>query len=194
MTKINRLFKRRRLRHLPSPEVGSLPAFSSIILVTQLLSGAADAGPTRAGGAASVNRHVGLAQLSIEQRVIIRIPSMPAREAEPAPRTVIRWKESKGPRCIPLNLIRAATASGTSGVTLVVSRAERYVAHLGRACRPADFYAGFYISPNKDGVICAGRDTLHARNGSACEIEKFGRLTAEQVVLDGSEKAPRNDR
>lgn len=170
-----------------------MPAFSSILLVSQLLSGAVDAGHFRAANLAGMSRTVELAQLSIEQRVIIRIPSMPP--PEDTPRTVLRWKESKGPRCVPLNLVRAATVNGNSGVTLVVGRAERYLAHVSRACRPADFYAGFYISPNKDGVICAGRDTLHARNGSACEIEKFSRLSVEQVPADEvEEKSKRSDR
>jgi hypothetical protein len=166
-----------------------LPAFSSIFLISQLLSGDAGAAQLRLAERPPAIRHVELAQLSIEQRVIIRIPTMPAAEAEPAPRTVLQWKESKGPRCVPLNLIRAATITGKSGVTMVVSRAERYLAHMSRACRAADFYAGFYISPNKDGVICAGRDSLHARNGSACDIEKFSRLTVERVPAEDADGA-----
>ncbi|MCW2388423.1 hypothetical protein M2333_001469 [Sphingobium sp. B11D3B] len=137
---------------------------------------------------------VQLAQLSIEQRVIIRIPTMPAqpRTAAPAP-PVIQWKEGRGPRCLPLNLIRAAVVTHADGVTMVVSNTERYRAHLGRACRAADFYSGFYISPDKDGVLCAGRDMLHARNGSACEIERFSRLTP-QVVHAEPDDEPRRAR
>lgn len=172
-----------------------MPAFSTIILVPLLLSGVSGAGRILPEEAPVREHQVHLAQLSIEQRVIIRIPAMPPRsseamEATPAP--AVRWKQSKGPRCLPLNLIRAAVVTDDSGVTMVVSRAERYLAHLGRACRPADFYSGFYISPNKDGVLCAGRDTLHARNGSACEIQRFSRMTVEDASQETSGKVSRD--
>jgi len=164
---------------------------SLIILLPLILLGVsqtAEAGQTRSDRATAPQQPIQLAQLSIEQRVIIRIPTMPAQPRTNGPVTVIRWKESRGPRCVPLNLIRAAVVASKAGVTMVVSSNERYLAHLGRACRPADFYAGFYISPNKDGVICAGRDTLHARNGSACEIERFSRMTAEVVPADAEDE------
>ena len=159
-----------------------MPLFASLIALPLLLSGASD--PARLIGSrlVSVEQRIELAQLSIEQRVIIRIPNMPGRTAgvlSDAPPVAIRWKESKGPRCVPLGVIRAAAATKEGGVTMVVNRRERYRAHLNRACRTADFYAGFYITPNKDGVLCAERDVIHARNGSVCEIEKFGRLTPE---------------
>lgn len=159
-----------------------MPLFTSLIVLPLMLSGASE--PVRLMGSrsSSVDRPVELAQLSIEQRVIIRIPTMPGRAdggLNDAPPAAIRWKESKGPRCIPLGLIRAASVTSEGGVTMVINRRERYRAHLSRSCRTADFYAGFYITPNKDGVLCADRDMIHARNGSVCEIEKFGRLSPE---------------
>lgn len=158
-----------------------MPLFTSLIVLPLLLSGASE--PVRLMGSRWVGvEHIELAQLSIEQRVIIRIPTMPGRAAgvaNDAPPAAIRWKESKGPRCVPLGLIRAAAVTREGGVTMVVNRRERYRAHLGRSCRTADFYAGFYITPNKDGVLCADRDMIHARNGSVCEIEKFSRLSPE---------------
>ena len=165
-----------------------MPAFSTISLLPLLLLGASEADRGPGGQTRSRQQPIQLAQLSIEQRVIIRIPTMPPRSApDAAPAAPLRWNESRGPRCLPLNLIRAAVVTNEAGVTMVVSRTERYLAHVGRACRAADFYAGFYISPNKDGVLCAGRDTLHARNGSACDIERFTRLTAQVVQTDPDE-------
>jgi len=165
-----------------------LPAFPSIMLLPLLLSGVSKGGEVRP---------VQLAQLSIEQRVIIRIPTMPTpptpSESQAGTRPpAVEWKESKGrsPRCLPLNLIRAAVINSENGVTMVVSARERYRTHFARSCRPADFYAGFYVSPNEDGVLCAGRDTLHARNGSACQIERFSRMVAHQVQPEPSDKGP----
>lgn len=122
------------------------------------------------------------AQLTIEQRVIIRIPTMRdgqrsglmREKNEPPPAPAL--KETKGPKCLQLNRLRSASVSPENGVTMLVVPREQFRAHFGRACRPADFYAGFYIEPNKDGALCAGRDTLHARSGSTCEIVKFSRL------------------
>ncbi|HWJ70455.1 MAG TPA: hypothetical protein VNS79_10460 [Sphingobium sp.] len=125
-----------------------------------------------------------LAQLTIEQRVIIRIPTMRnglrsslMRERDETPPPAPALKEMKGPKCLQLNRLRGATISAEEGVIMVVVPREQFRPHFSRACRPADFYAGFYIEPNKDGALCAGRDTLHARNGSTCEIVKFSRLS-----------------
>lgn len=166
-----------------------------------LLASAPDAIPRRSDGApAAPSRPIELAQVTIEQRVIIRIPTVPVRPArtnamdERAPAPPIRWKESKGPKCLPLNRIRGAVITATSGVTMVTGRDEQFRAHFGRACRPADFYSGFYIQPSKDGSLCAGRDTLHARNGSACEIEKFSKMTAEMEAPEPPERPVRPDR
>jgi len=131
-----------------------------------------------------------LAQVTIEQRVIIRIPivqtRMPrpntAREQEaaaaaaapePPPQAV---REVAGPRCLPLARIRGAIINRNSDVVMVTFRSNQFRTHFGRACRAIDFYAGFYIEPAEDGALCAGRDELHARNGSSCAIERFSRL------------------
>ncbi len=142
--------------------------------------------------AQSAQASVQLAQVTIEQRVIIRIPTMrngPAsvmREGEPPPPPENRLKEVKGPKCLQLNRVRGAVINAANGVTMVTNLREQFRAHFGRACRPADFYAGFYIEPNKDGALCAGRDMLHARSGSTCEIEKFSRL----VIDDDDDDEP----
>jgi len=127
---------------------------------------------------------VQLAQVTIEQRVIIRIPTVPPprqRGAGIAPplsqlRDAPEVKEVKGPKCLKLERIRGAVINTESGITMLTDKDERFRAHFGRRCRAADFYSGFYIEPNKDGTICAGRDLLHARNGSTCDIERFGKL------------------
>jgi hypothetical protein len=169
-----------------------LPLATTIILLPVLLAGASDAAT-----ASRPTQLAQLAQLTIEQRVIIRIPTMPPRAtrsslmtAEPPPAPAFQWRELKGPKCLALHSIRGAVITMANGVTMIAGRTERYRAYLDRACRPADFYAGFYVSPNKDGALCAGRDMLHARNGSACEIEKFSRLVAEPVPPPSPEAPP----
>jgi hypothetical protein len=163
---------------------------------------------------------VQLAQVTIERRVIIRIPTItmqdkapetrgqganpPAPRIQPQPNArpnarietargalaapppaplpvlpnarIEAARERKGPKCLKLGDIRGALISLDTGITMVTGEDDFFRVHFSRSCRSADFYASFYIEPNKDGAICAGRDMLHARNGSQCGIEKFSRL------------------
>lgn len=124
-----------------------------------------------------------LAQLTIEQRVIIRVPMMrplppPAVPAAPAP---VDWEERKGPKCIPLRRLRAASIVSPRGVDLMLRGGpERMRALLGRECSPASLYSGFYIEPNEDGQLCAGRDKVLARSGADCTIRKLVRLVPDE--------------
>jgi len=179
---INRLFKDCALRHGQPRGTIILPAFATTLLLPLLLASTPDAAAKRRAGAEAP---VQLAQVTIEQRVIIRIPTMREgqasvmREGAPLPPPEVRLKEVKGPKCLQLNRLRGAVINPASGVTMVTLLREQFRAHFSRSCRPAEFYAGFYIEPNKDGALCARRDTLHSRNGSTCEIEKFSRLVPD---------------
>ncbi len=138
---------------------------------------------------------VELAQMTIEQRVIIRVPmvrpGMPQSPEGKAPRgrtdlpppppaKPMKWEERKGPKCLQLGQVRAAMISSSHGVDLVLRDATRMRARLSRECRPEDLYSGFYIQPNEDGSLCAGRDRLLARSGANCRITEFRRLMPEK--------------
>jgi len=164
----------------------SLPALTTILLLALLLVSAPGAAQSRLSDPSASPAPTQFAQLIIEQRVIVRIPTVRGeqrsglmREGESSSGPPPSLKEGKGPKCLRLNRLRGASINPASGVTMLVVPHERFRTHFGRACRPADFYAGFYIEPNKDGTICAGRDRLHTRNGSSCEIVKFSRLTPD---------------
>lgn len=131
---------------------------------------------------APVDMPVELAQLSIQQRVIIRVPLVRApRPGRPAPESpVIEWDEKKGPRCVAIRSIRSAAIGGKNGIDLILSNSQRYRARFGRRCRAADFYSGFYIEPTDDGSLCAGRDNIQARSGMECEIDSFKRLVPDR--------------
>jgi hypothetical protein len=187
-----------------------LPPIFAFLLLSAALSAAASARPggahvarlpdsgraLEAGRSPDFLTRVQLAQLTIEQRVIIRIPAIPLPEAPPEPRGAAvsppapppvvslpgrpqPTREEKGPKCLKLGKIRGALINLDRGITMVTDQNEQFRAHFGRSCRAADFYSGFYIEPNKDGSLCAGRDMLHARNGSNCDIEKFSRLVPD---------------
>lgn len=115
-----------------------------------------------------------LAQLTIRQRIVIRVPAAPAPPVQPVQR--LRWKEKGGPKCIPANGLAAAAVFKADAVDLMMRGGKRLRALLDDECPALDFYRGFYIMPSDDGKICAGRDMIHSRAGGKCGIEKFKSL------------------
>lgn len=120
------------------------------------------------------------AQMTIERRVIIRVPM--ARKAKAPPRAnadaADDWDERRGPRCIALRSIRGASILVRNGVDLLLADDHRYRARLQKGCDSASFYSGFYVEPHEDGSLCSGRDELQARSGTSCAINDFRRLIA----------------
>ena len=127
---------------------------------------------------APVSEPVQLAQMSIEQRIIIRVPMAKKGRAPAriAPQSRRAWKEKKGPRCIALRSIRSASVIVDNGVDLLLADNHRYRARLERGCSSTGFYSGFYVEPDEDGSLCSGRDELQARSGLSCVIDSFRRL------------------
>jgi hypothetical protein len=108
----------------------------------------------------------------VREQVIIRFRQTPP--------TRVDWKEGKGPRCIPARAIAGATLVGKSSVDLIMRTRQRVRAKLQSSCPALDYYYGFYITPNPDGMICEDRDDIRSRMGGACGIERFRSL--EPVV------------
>lgn len=127
-----------------------------------------------------------MAQVIIERRVIIRVPmARPSangvvRESGDEPPSEPEWEEHKGPKCVPIRYLRGAAMMSRRGVDLLLRDGTRLRARISKACRPADFYSGFYVEPTSDGALCAERDALLARSGMSCPIETFRRLAAEK--------------
>lgn len=116
-----------------------------------------------------------LAQLTIHERLIIRIPRVsPARSRVAVP----VWREKKGPRCVEMKSLTGAAIGGESDVDLIVDGIKRVRAKLDDGCPAMNFFSGFYLKPTKDGKICAGRDVIRARSGASCAIDRFRRLVA----------------
>lgn len=118
-----------------------------------------------------------LAQLTIHQRIVIRIPRMlggraPQRSEPPE----VRWTEKKGPKCVPMAAIGGAIISGDDSVDLILDDDTRLRARFDEKCPALDFYSGLYLKGTPDGMVCAERDSIRARSGSACRIDGFRRL------------------
>ena len=126
------------------------------------------------GSAVALGEDVQVAQLWIRERLTIRVPRLsPPPAPLPAP---VRWREKKGPDCVPVARMAGAMIAAPRLVDLVLIGGDRVRAVLDGACQPLDYYSGFYIRPNTDGLACAGRDSIRVRSGAACGIARFRTL------------------
>jgi hypothetical protein len=115
-----------------------------------------------------------LAQLTIRQRVVVRVPRMdPPRARMLAP---VVWKEKKGPNCVPVSELAGAIVTARDRIDLVMRGGKRVRAELDDDCPGVDFYRGFYLKPAVDGLVCAGRDMVRARSGAKCPVNRFRKL------------------
>lgn len=124
---------------------------------------------------------VELAQLTIHQRIVIRIPRvLGGRSEKRADPDEIRWVEKKGPKCVAMAALEGAIITASDSVDLVVDDGTRLRAKLEDHCPALDFYSGLYVKGTPDGMICADRDSIRARSGSVCRIDGFKRLVAKR--------------
>lgn len=108
----------------------------------------------------------------LQSRSVLRISPPRLIRDDPA----LKWEEKKADKCQPLRSIGAALGTGERHLDILMRDGTRMRAKFAKSCRGDDFYAGFYVNPTQDGMICAGRDILKARSGMACKVDKFRRL------------------
>lgn len=126
-----------------------------------------------------------LTQMTIRERVVIRVPrvappgAMPVGRTPPRAPKPVAWRETKGPKCIPAQGMAGAMITAPKQVDLVLMGGKRLRAKLDGDCKPLDFYGGFYLRPSQDGMICADRDSIKMRSGASCGIDTFKTLVAK---------------
>lgn len=125
-------------------------------------------------------------QMRIEQRVTIRITPRPPQMrqnliAELPPREIAsHFEERKMGKCVPVSSI-VGVQPGEGSQLILFMRDRRIIsANLEKSCRGRDFYSGFYLERSKDGLLCVGRDKLHARTGANCEVSRMRQLVEVQ--------------
>lgn len=154
----------KRLRGWDEPMEASSPIRAGVAALLLLSAGAPAAAPPA--------RPTQYGQTVVREQVIIRFRQTPP--------TRVEWKEGKGPKCVPARAIAGASLVGKSSVDLILRNRQRVRAKLENSCPALDYYYGFYITPNPDGMVCEDRDSIRSRMGGACEIERFRSL--EPVV------------
>jgi hypothetical protein len=135
-----------------------------------LLAAGAAAPPSEPRGGA-------VGSIVIREQLVVHFPGLGRQSALP----LVRWKEGKGPKCISWRTIAGAALPGENSVDLILRDRSRIRARLDRNCPALDYYYGFYISPNPDGMICADRDIIRSRVGGQCPIDRFRRLKAKRA-------------
>lgn len=128
-------------------------------------------------------------QVRIEQRVTIRIspapmpprmPLMPSALSEQSDAvSAPKLKEKKFGKCVPMGSIAGVQANADNRLMLLLRDQRVVSASLEKACRGRDFYSGFRVAKNEDGMICQGRDVLMARTGANCKVSGFKQLVAQ---------------
>jgi hypothetical protein len=145
------------------------------LLFLALLSAAG--GPVPAAPPSAPNEGVEIAQMTIQQRIVVRVPLAPMPAAPPVP---IRWVEKKGPKCVGLSSVAGFAVRGPQVVDLFLRDGQRVRTRLEKQCSSLDLGYGFYVKPHADGRICRDRDVLHARTGGQCEVDSFSNLVPER--------------
>lgn len=129
-----------------------------------------------------------VAQVRIEQRIIIRVPRQsfsrsslmpipqPRRAPPPEPP---RFERRKVGKCVAMRDVTGVRVIDGDMLVLFMRDQRMIEAELERSCRAREFYQGFYMERSGDGRLCVDRDLLQARSGSKCEVEKLRQLVPE---------------
>ena len=130
------------------------------------------------GGDAQPRQRQPGGSVTFHQQIIVRVSPGGRRAMSQlgAGRNPVSWEEERGPRCIPARQIAHAALMRQQSFDLVLRDRTRLRARLERRCPALDFYVGFYISPTRDGMICADRDSIRSRAGGECRIDRFRTL------------------
>ena len=130
-------------------------------------------------------------QLRVERRVIVRITPFSARRASDMPvpsATELARAESSASDvkggCIPLGDVAGVRLAEGRRILLFMRDRSIVSASFERSCPVQAFYSGFYVERPKDGMLCAGRERLHARSGADCTLGGFSRLPPEEKDKD----------
>lgn len=116
-------------------------------------------------------------QVQIEQHLTIRITpgnpavlrDMPPTAPQPLPE---RLRVTRVLPCLPVAAIAGVRPLANNRLLLFMRDHRLVGADLSRNCTARDFYLGFYVTPNSDGLLCAGRDIIHSRAGTTCTISE----------------------
>lgn len=111
-------------------------------------------------------------QVIVRSHVVVRVQAVTV----PVRPLATLFHERKGPRCVALVGLAGAAVIVANSVDLVLRDGGRVRARFAASCPALDYYSGFYLVPNADGMMCAGRDVVRDRAGGECPIDRIRAL------------------
>lgn len=170
------LFALFMLGSLPGPEERALAEQASIAGVPRAVLDSVQPAPQA------------MAQVRIEQRIIIRVPRqslsrssllpMPTPRQAPLPEPP-RFERRKIGKCLAMRDVTGVRVVNNEMLVLFMRDQRMIEAQLERTCSAREFYQGFYMERSGDGRLCVDRDLLQARSGSKCEVERLRQLVPD---------------
>jgi hypothetical protein len=130
------------------------------------------------------NRAPKVGQVRIEQRVVIRISPRPRATRQdllaqlPRGEVATRLEERPMGKCVAVQRIAGVGTTNDNRLVLFMNDRRIVSARLEKSCKPEDFYSGFYVERNEDGMLCVKRDELQSRAGAKCGVDSFRQLVA----------------
>lgn len=122
-------------------------------------------------------------QVRIEQQLTIRIgprpapmPLSPAMFDEDFAAGGAHFVERKFGKCLPISGLWGVQPAPGNRLLLIMRDQRLVTASLKKGCNSRDFYSGFIVARNGDGMICTGRDQLLSRSGANCQVNSFRQL------------------
>ncbi|MBB5709714.1 hypothetical protein [Sphingomonas xinjiangensis] len=121
-----------------------------------------------------------MAAHALQQRATVHVPRVTVTTTtiilrEPRPTPLL---EKKAGKCVKVEKLAGFTVNRFDSVDLLLKDGGQLRARLGARCPALGFYSGFYVKPNPDKKICAGRDAFRSRTGRSCGIQSFAKLVA----------------
>lgn len=131
-------------------------------------------------------------QVRVERRVIVRITPFSARQGTsqmsvPDARADLRSTDTSSPvrdGCLPLAEVTGVRLGEGRRLLLLMRDRRVITASFERSCPVQGFYSGFYVERPKDGLLCAGRERLHARSGAECMLGGFAEADRRDDAKD----------
>ena len=122
---------------------------------------------------------VEVAQVTLHQRIIIRIPRLPFMRKPVDTGKPLEWSEKKGPKCVAMGDLIGAAISAPDSIDLMVDDGTRGARQARRRLPAARLL--FELLPQADarrhGLRRSRRDSIALRG--SCRIEEFKRLVAK---------------
>lgn len=105
------------------------------------------------------------------QPPVVHVPLAPPALDRPDP----PGAAGEGRKCVVADAIVGATVLGDRTIELLLGNGERLHMSFSKDCPFVGFYQGFYYPRTTTGHLCARRDSIIDRSGTACAIEDIRR-------------------